>query len=322
MKKFILLILFPIITFSQENAFVTGKQLLDNKQYSKLETLMFNYIKQNPNDLKGIELLGDAYGYQKKWEPAYTEYKKLVDNDYNNANYHFKYGGALGMYAKSVNKFSALTVLGDIKNAFLKAVQLDPKHVEARWALVQLYMELPGIVGGSKTKALKYANELENLSKVDGYLAKGFIYESDDEPKLAESSYKMAITIGGSLTCFNKLTNLYEKQNQPDRAIANIEQAQAHSKLQNHRNTLHYQIGKIAANYNFELDKGEYCLKTYIENYTAKDSVELEWAYLRLAQIYKLKNNKQEALNWVNKAIAIRSDFPEAEAEKKQITSI
>ncbi len=29
--------------------------------------------------------------------------------------------------------------------------------------------------------ALKYAYQLDQLSKVDGYLAKGFIFESDDE---------------------------------------------------------------------------------------------------------------------------------------------
>ena len=44
--------------------------------------------------------------------------------------------------------------------------------------------------------------ELEVLSKVDGYLAKGYIYEYDDEPELAEKYYKMAIEEGGSLNCF------------------------------------------------------------------------------------------------------------------------
>ena len=92
-----------------------------------------------------------------------------------------------------------------------------------RWAMVELYMQLPGIIGGSKKKSLKYANELENLSKVDGYLAKGYIYEYDNELKLAENYYKKAIIVGGSLTCYDKLTKLYEAENQPIKAIANIE---------------------------------------------------------------------------------------------------
>ncbi|MBT8244314.1 MAG: hypothetical protein HKP48_07435 [Winogradskyella sp.] len=51
-------------------------------------------------------------------------------------------------------------------------------------------------------KSLLYANELEALSKVDGYLVKGYIYKYDDKPELAEKYYKLALKIGGSITCY------------------------------------------------------------------------------------------------------------------------
>ena len=38
-------------------------------------------------------------------------------------------------------------------------------------------MQLPGIVGGSEKKALLYANEIAQISAVDGYLSKGHIAE-------------------------------------------------------------------------------------------------------------------------------------------------
>ena len=79
---------------------------------------------------------------------------------------------------------------------------------------------------------------MENLSKVDGYLAKGYIYEYDKEPKLAETYYKKAIEIGGSLTCYDKLTKLYESEKQPQKAIATIEGAYE----KHNNNHLHYQI--------------------------------------------------------------------------------
>ena len=69
------------------------------------------------------------------------------------------------------------------------------------------------------------------------------------------------------------------------------------------------QIGKVSADYNVQLDKGEKCLKTYIENYTVKDGVPLQWAYYRLAQIFKHKNDKKSALIWIDKALAFNSDF-------------
>ncbi|HCQ14248.1 MAG TPA: hypothetical protein DIU01_13470, partial [Flavobacterium sp.] len=81
--------------------------------------------------------------------------------------------------------------------------------VESRWALVMLYIELPGIVGGSEKKAVKYADELMELSKVDGYLAKGYIDEYFNRYKKAEIYYLKAHEIGNSKTTFQKLYSLY-----------------------------------------------------------------------------------------------------------------
>ncbi|MEZ4854851.1 MAG: tetratricopeptide repeat protein [Gelidibacter sp.] len=317
MKFLITFFLIPIAVFSQ-NTLETAQQMLDNKQFAKAEQLMTAYVDEHPKDLKGIELLGDTYGHQKKWDKAIDAYKTLVNLSPNTADFHYKYGGALGMKALSINKLKALGIIGDVKQAFLKAAQLDPKHINARWALVELYMQLPGIIGGSKSKSLKYANELENLSKVDGYLAKGYIYEYDDEPKLAETYYKKAIKEGGSLTCFEKLTTFYEKQNQPQKAITNIQETQD----KHQRNALHYQIGKVAAEYHIELDKGIECLQTYIKQYSAEDGVPIAWANYRLAQIYNYKGDKEKALNYIDLAIAELPKMEPFKEEKERILKL
>ncbi|WGD33749.1 tetratricopeptide repeat protein [Olleya sp. YS] len=308
MKTFLLVLIFPIFVIAQTSV-QKGKTFLESKQFSKAEKELKLFVDNNSDNLEAIELLGDAYGHQKKWDEAATAYKRLVKAKPNNANYHYKLGGALGMKALSVSKISALGIIGDVKSSFLKAAELDPNHIEARWALVELYMQLPGIIGGSKKTSLKYANQLENLSKVDGYLAKGYIYEYDDEPELAEEYYLKAIKVGGSLTCYEKLTELYTKEDQPDKAVANMEAAQ----IKHQRNSLHYQIGKVCADYNVQLDKGERCLKVYIQNYSAKDGVPKAWANYRLAQIYKHKKDSTNALKYINLAI---SELPDIEVFK------
>ncbi len=317
MTKYFWLFFISSISFAQTSIEKT-KTLIENKKFAKAELEIKSYLDSLPNDIEAIELFGDTFGHQKKWDEAIVQYKKLVDKASNNANYQYKYGGALGMKALSVSKFKALGIIGDVKKAFLKAAELDPNHIDARWALVELYMSLPGIVGGSKSKALKYANQLESLSKVDGYLAKGYIYEYDDEPELAEKYYKMAIKVGGSITCYDKLTNFYEGQEQPDKAINNLEQAhQVHQ-----RNAMHYQIGKVCADYNIQLEKGEKCLTTYLNNYSAKDGVPKAWAYYRLAQIYKHKKDKDEALKWIEKAIVGLPKIKVFKEEKASILNI
>ena len=283
-----------------QNSKDKAEVFIAEKDFKNAQNEMVTFLESNPEDKDAIEILGDAYGHQKKWDEAIEQYKSLTEKEPNNANYQYKYGGALGMKALSISKLKALGIIGDVKQAFLKAAELDSNHIEARWALVELYVSLPGIIGGSNTKALKYANELQNLSKVDGYLAKGYVYEYDDEPELAEKYYRLAIKVGGSVTCYEKLTNFYEGQNQPEKAIGNLEEGQ--EKLQ--RNSMHYQIGKVCADYNIQLEKGEKCLKAYLSNHSSKDGVPIEWAFYRLAQIYKHKENKTEALKWIDKAIA------------------
>lgn len=299
MQKFIVFLLFPLLSFSQQSL-DKAEAYLQQKKYTKAEQLLSVYVDANEKDLKAIELFGDAFGYQEKWDSAITEYKKLVDAKPLEANYHYKYGGALGMKALQVNKLVTLTIIGDVKEAFLTAAKLDSKHINTRWALVELYMQLPGIIGGSQSKSMQFANELEGLSKVDGYLAKGYIYEYDDAPNLAEKYYKMAIAEGGSLTCYEKLSSFYESANAPGKAIDNIQKSQDKHK----RNALHYQIGKVAAEYNLQLAKGEQCLHTYIENYSAEDGVPIAWANYRLAQIFKHLKNKEQAIKYIDLAIS------------------
>ena len=314
MKKLLFIFWFPFVLLGQsfEDQMT---QLIADKSYKKVEVKALEVLQSSPEDVVALEFYGDALAYQHQWDKAIAIYKQLVAKNDQSANYHYKYGGALGMKALKTSKLRALGMIGDIKTAFITAAQLDPQHIDTRWALVEYYIQMPGIIGGSKAKALQYANELEQLSLVDGYLAKGYIHEYDDEPELAEHYFKKAIMVGGSLTCFQKLTDFYEKENRPEDAINNIETA-----YKNHsRNALHYQIGKVCADYNVQLDKGERCLKAFIKNHSAKDGVPIEWAYFRLAQIYKNRINKTEALNWINKAIAVRMDFEQALEEKEKI---
>lgn len=209
MKSIALLIfLFPVLVFSQ-TSFEKAEKFYAQDKYQQAKTLFESHLKSNPNHYKTIEYLGDIAGHEKDWDEAIKQYSILKNQFPKTANYWYKYGGAMGMKAKSVNKFKALGMIDDIESSFLKAAELDKKHIETRWALVMLYIELPGIVGGSEKKALKYSDELMDLSKVDGYLSKGYIDEYFNRYKKAEANYLKAHEIGNSKTTFQKLYHLY-----------------------------------------------------------------------------------------------------------------
>lgn len=207
-----------MLAMSQSD-FDKAEKLFITNNFEQSRILFEIYLKDNPNNLKTLEYLGDIEGQNKSWDKAIYYYKKLKQIKPLEANYFYKYGGVLGMKAKDSNKFVALGMISDVKAAFEKAIILNPKHLEARWALIELYLQLPGFVGGSERKALNYANELSGLSTIDGYLAKGHIAEYFERYSEAEKHYKKAVEIGKSKKAYQILANLYKnKMRQPEKA--------------------------------------------------------------------------------------------------------
>ncbi|CAH0334786.1 hypothetical protein FVB9288_00393 [Flavobacterium sp. CECT 9288] len=202
-------LLLPMMMWSQSN-FEKAEKLFKDEKYSQAEVLFEGILKTNPTDTKVIEYLGDIAGQSKSWDKAIVYYKKLKVLKPTEADYHYKYGGALGMKAKTVNKFKALGMIDEVKSSFEKAIVLNPKHIDSRWALIELYIQLPGIVGGSESKAIKYSNELAKLSPVDGYLSRGHIDEYFERYAAAENQYKKAIQAGSTKVGSQKLDNLYK----------------------------------------------------------------------------------------------------------------
>lgn len=212
MKNFLtFLLLYPLLIWSQSD-YSKAEKLFEAGKYDQARPVFESFIKENPSHLKTLEYLGDIEGHQKSWDKAIVYYQKLKQLKPSEANYYFKYGGVLGMKAKESNKFAALGMIGEVKESFEKAIELNPKHIEARWALVMIYIQLPGFVGGSETKAIKYSNELLKLSPVDGYLSRGQIDEYFKRYPAAEQQYKKAIAAGSTKVGVQMLDNLHKNK--------------------------------------------------------------------------------------------------------------
>lgn len=225
MKQLIIaFLLFPMMIWSQ-SSFDTAEKLFKEEKFDQARPVFENFLKSNPSNLKTIEYLGDIAGKNKSWDTAIGYYRTLKQLKPSEANYYYKYGGVLGMKATQVNRFKALGMIDEVRGSFEKAIMLNPKHIEARWALIELYIQLPGIVGGSQSKAIKYSNELMRLSPIDGYLSRGHIDEYFKRYTAAEQQYKKAIAIGGSKKSHQKLAHLYKnKMNEPEKAKLVLEE--------------------------------------------------------------------------------------------------
>ncbi len=276
--------LFTMKMFPQTN-FEQAERLLHNGQVNESKEL-FENDKANP---RAKEYLGDIASFQQNWDEAISYYKELVKKDPDNAVYNFKLGGAMGMKAYNASKFQAVLMIGDIKKYFRKAAELDKDYILPRRALVELYMELPDIIGGSKTLAESYAHELQNLNSIEALLAQAYIYRQSDYSELAKMKYEEAIQ-----TAIRKPELI-------------------------NRNYIKYELGEAAAWYGIYPEAGMDFLHDYLEDYGYKDINSPAWAYLRLAQIRKNQNKKSEALGMIEKSLEIDPAFDKAIQEKQKI---
>jgi len=285
------LILLTSLSFSQS---ISDKAVfyLEAGDVAQAKSLLNEQVSKNNVDLLVFELLGDIASFEKNWDAAISYYKKLVVANPEKASFNLKYGGALGMKALSVSKFQAVVYIPDIKKHLGLAAEQDRFQIESRRALVELYIKLPGLLGGSDEKALIYADQLNGVSPVNAYLAKGFIVKENEGIEKALGYYKKA---------FSRYRNLNK-----------IAQS----------NSLNYELGKVSAELNLEPQYGIQLLNDYVKNYSYKDIYSMEWVFLRKAQILANMKNKKEALANIDKAITLRANFDEALNEKKRIQEL
>jgi tetratricopeptide (TPR) repeat protein len=287
-KKLIIfgIFLFLFVTpFCAQSSFETGEEYLKENQIKQARKV----FKEHQDNLKAIEYLGDIASFEKNWDEAIKYYEKLVENQPNSSGYNFKLGGAMGMKAMEASKFKAALMIGDIKTYLNKAAELDKNHAEVRRALVELYMQLPSFIGGSKDLAQQYVKELQSINKVDAYLAQAYIHKTEEDREAAKT------------------------------AVANALQEAKNNKSLVARNYLNYELGERATTLDLMPDMALQFLEKYIENYNYKDLKSPAWAHFHIAKIQASQNNQDKALTHVNKALATKFNFPEAERLKLQI---
>ena len=100
---------------------------------------------------------------------------------------HLILGKMLGWKAMAGGMMSAMAYAGDIRDAFKKAVELDPRNLDARFSLLQYYMLAPAIAGGGKGKAADLQAQTAALHPEAGKLMQATLEAHDGDLARAEA---------------------------------------------------------------------------------------------------------------------------------------
>ena len=152
--------LFPLTPLNQQQQIVFDE--LSNRSVSTLsEAETFN--------------LANIYLQDRRYPEALYLYDKLCERNPNRFEYQFRRGASAGFLLSGTPGFRSLRYVIQLRSSFEAAVLLQPNSLAARRALLNIYLGLPGLLGGSQTKAEQQLNAIKSINPLEGALA-GAIY--------------------------------------------------------------------------------------------------------------------------------------------------
>ncbi len=235
---------------------------------------------------------------------------RAVELEPENADYQYGKGAVYGVKAQRSGVIKQAFLAPKIKNAFLRATQLNARHVPARIALIQYYRMAPGFMGGDRELADKHTDTLIRVDHITGRIFRARMLEMDKEYDQAERELKdLAQTEGTSDRVWRGLGTYYLRR---DRADDAIEPLTKYVRLRPDTADSHNSLGEA------------YLKKADLEKAQAlfNQALRLDPSYgpalLNSGDVSRMKGEKEQARSYYRRVLAEdRSDWRRRQAEQR-----
>lgn len=233
------------------------------------------------------------------FDQAQDYFEEAIEIDENSSKYYLWLGNTIGSIAQDANFFKQGILAPQIKNAYERAVELDPKNIDAHWGLVEYYTQAPGVMGGSWEKAEQTAKIIYTLDKVQGHNALATVYLRQEKFTLAEKEYIKAAKLDQRFVF--TLGYFYQNQKTFNKAFEVFENELR--KNSDNRAAL-YQIGRTSALSGERTELGLKSLNEYLNQPSKKNEPSHAAALMRKAMIYEKVGETSKAQTHYKESLA------------------
>ena len=224
----VLLILLTLLASLAASGVDSPKDMLAAGRIDETIAALNGRLSSSP-DAESPNLLCRAYFALEDWDRAESSCRKAVSLDPGNSRFHLWLGRVLGEKADRANPLAAAVLAGKVRGEFERAVQLNPKDVDARLDLAEFYMEAPGIVGGGEQKAREQAKIIAAQDSGREHWVYARITERKKDATAAEREYRQYIDLShGDAEAWLNLAIFFRNQKRFDemeQAIVKLSQA-------------------------------------------------------------------------------------------------
>ncbi|MEW5799815.1 MAG: tetratricopeptide repeat protein [Bacteroidota bacterium] len=292
----------------------TGIKLIEQRKYKEAQSFFESAVEKNKRDPEARYYLAVSLSRQGNFDDAEDEIDEAIELNENVSKYHHARGEILGQQAMNANVFSQALLAPKIKNAFLRASELDPSNIAARIALFNYYIMAPGIMGGSEEKALAEVDAVTKLDPFRGHLLHANYFSRKKDSVNAESEIKKAIEAaperGGG---YKQLGYFYMNQKRYKEAYG---QMKKYIDLEPKNPDAYDSYADVLRSHGkFDLAIEKYLLALSIDkNFSA--------SIFSLADCYEKKSMNQKAKETYQWFLSVEPDGRRAETAKKKINEL
>ena len=195
---------FPVIAFlavrmasaavvPPENPSIDLARKLYNSTYFEQSLKVLDAL--SVKDGAAWELIGRNHYMQADYKKASDALEKAVSADPENSGYALWLGRAYGRRAETASPFTAPGLANKARHCFEKAVQLNPRSLDALTDLFEYYLEAPGFLGGGSDKAQGLVNKIAVVDASEGAWSQAKLAEKRKEMTNAEEHLRHAIEL-------------------------------------------------------------------------------------------------------------------------------
>ena len=150
--------------------------LFREQKWADAQVVLEKAVAAEPENAEAFFFLGVSFLNRNDAERALPVLEKAVALAPDNSNYVRHVGDACGMLAQKAGLFSQMGWAKKCIAAYDKAVDLDPKDVNARWSVMEYCRQAPGFLGGGMEKAYAQAAAIKHLDPARGRTAYTELY--------------------------------------------------------------------------------------------------------------------------------------------------
>jgi tetratricopeptide (TPR) repeat protein len=248
-----------------------------------------------------------------KVEQAYDTATRWHEAEPDNPRAAYWAGNTAGQMAMQSGMFKAMGLAKESRKGLERAVKLDPKYVEAQYALMQFYLMAPGMMGGDDEEAAAIAGRIATMSSVEGHRAKAQLRaaEKDTDGYLRGNQEALALepahpdALGTVVAVLLGKSDFDASKALIDKALAADPGSVA----------ARYQFAKWAAVSGRELEPALATIDELIALVRYPDNFSLAGAHYRRAQVLAKLDRKDEAIAAYKAALAVEPKFDLASKE-------